>query len=173
MRPALARPVFAGLALTLGACASSPDAIAKIASRSAGSVVGSAVFVADGDAVTMTLAVEGLTPGLHGIHMHEKGDCSAADGTSAGPHWNPSKSAHGNPSGDAHHAGDMGNLTAAADGRATLTFTNADWTLGSETSSTTDVIGRAIIVHGSPDDFSQPAGNAGPRLGCGVVVLAE
>ena len=161
------------LALTLAACASSPDAIAKIESRSAGSVVGSAVFVADGDGVTMTLAVEGLTPGLHGIHMHEKGDCSAADGTSAGPHWNPSKSAHGDPGGEAHHAGDMGNLTAGTDGRATLTFTNTDWTLGAESSTTTEVIGRAIIVHASPDDFSQPAGNAGARLGCGVVVVAE
>ena len=161
------------LALTLAACASSPDAIAKIESRSAGSVVGSAVFVADGDGVTMTLAVEGLTPGLHGIHMHEKGDCSAADGTSAGPHRNPSKSAHGDPGGEAHHAGDMGNLTAGTDGRATLTFTNTDWTLGAESSTTTEVIGRAIIVHASPDDFSQPAGNAGARLGCGVVVVAE
>ena len=170
MRVTLAPTAFA---LTLAACASSPDAIAKIESRSAGSVVGSAVFLADGDGVTMTLAVEGLTPGLHGIHMHEKGDCSAADGTSAGPHWNPSKSAHGDPGGEAHHAGDMGNLTAGTDGRATLTFTNTDWTLGAESSTTTEVIGRAIIVHASPDDFSQPAGNAGARLGCGVVVAAE
>lgn len=167
------RPALAAAALTLAACASSPDAIAKIQSRSAGAVVGSAVFVAEGEGVTMTLAVEGLTPGLHGIHMHEKGDCSAADGTSAGPHWNPSKSAHGDPGGAAHHAGDMGNLTAGTDGRATLTFTNPDWTLGAESSTTSEVIGRAIIVHASPDDFSQPAGNAGARLGCGVVVVAE
>jgi Cu-Zn family superoxide dismutase len=167
------RPALAAAALTLAACASSPDAIAKIQSRSAGAVVGSAVFVAEGEGVTMTLAVEGLTPGLHGIHMHEKGDCSAADGTSAGPHWNPSKSAHGDPGGAAHHAGDMGNLTAGTDGRATLTFTNTDWTLGAESSTTSEVIGRAIIVHASPDDFSQPAGNAGARLGCGVVVVAE
>ncbi len=159
--------------LLLVACSGGAEAVAKIDPRSGSSVIGSAVFQVSGDVVTMKLAVEGITPGPHGIHMHEKGDCSAADAMSAGPHWNPESAMHGSPTAGSHHAGDMGNLEADASGFASLTFSNPAWTLGSETSTAADVVGRAIIIHASPDDFSQPAGNAGSRIACGVVVGAE
>lgn len=159
--------------LLLVACEGGAEAVAKIDPRSGSSVIGSAVFQLDGEVVTMELAAEGLTPGSHAIHMHQNGDCSAADAMSAGPHWNPDGAMHGAPTAASHHAGDMGNLEADASGFASLTFSNPAWTLGSETSTQADVVGRAIIIHANIDDFSQPAGNAGSRVACGVVVGAQ
>jgi Cu-Zn family superoxide dismutase len=95
------------------------------------------------------------------------GDCSAADGSSAGGHWNPAMNNHGMP-GAASHLGDLGNFTVAADGTGTLEISNPAWTIGD--GAATDVVGKAIIVHGAPDDFTtQPTGNAGARIGCGVI----
>lgn len=168
---ALLAPALLAVATT--ACGGGADAIAHLEPRSGSSIVGSAVFTLDGDAVTMNLSIEGATPGSHGIHIHEKGDCSAADGTSAGPHWNPSAAMHGSPTAESHHAGDMGNLEVGTDGRASLSHTDPAWTIGSETSTASEVVGRAIIIHAVVDDFSQPAGNAGARSACGVVTLAE
>lgn len=164
---------LAPVVLLLCACGGGADAIALIAPRSGSVVQGSAVFALDGESVTLNLAIEGALPGKRGIHLHEKGDCTAPDGMSAGPHWNPTGEMHGDPSAEAHHAGDLGNLDVDAQGRATLTYTTTEWTIGSETSTATDVLGRAIIIHGNADEFTQPAGNAGPRVGCGVVTAAE
>lgn len=159
--------------LTLTACSSKPTATARIEARSGSQVVGSAIFTVDGNTVTMEVGVEKAPPGEHGLHLHQTGDCSAADATSAGGHWNPAAAAHGDPAGAAHHAGDMGNLTVGADGRGRLSFSTTAWTYKSTTSTTTEFLGRALILHANKDDFSQPAGNAGMRIGCGVIVADQ
>jgi Cu-Zn family superoxide dismutase len=111
--------------------------------------------------------VSGLTPGLHGFHVHEKGNCTAPDGSSAGPHFNPHNSVHGGPDAPQRHGGDLGNLKADASGTAVYRAEIRGISLGAGDDS---VIGRAVIVHANPDDFqTQPAGNAGARLACGLI----
>ena len=141
-------------------------ATATIEARSGSKVSGTADFVPSGDKVKVTVKLEGLTPGKHGFHLHEKGDCSAPDATSAGPHWNPHGKEHGGPGAAARHAGDFGNVVAGPDGKAELSIETSDFALAGPTS----VLNRAVVVHEKEDDLkSQPAGNAGARIGCGVV----
>ena len=121
-----------------------------------------------GDKIRVVAEVNGLTPGAHGFHIHEKGDCSAPDGTSAGGHFNPGARPHGNPEHADHHAGDMPQLIANAAGVATLTAYLDGVSLGDEANG---IVGRSVIVHAAPDDFkTQPTGNSGARLACGVIV---
>jgi Cu-Zn family superoxide dismutase len=144
-------------------------AIARIEAKSGSHVAGAANFSSGGGKVTMAVKVTGLTPGAHAIHLHEKGDCSDPEAKLAGPHWNPSSEAHGRWGQAAFHHGDIGNLEANAQGEATLTFTTDLWTIGGPAAS--DILGRAVVVHEKADDFqTQPTGNAGGRVGCGVVV---
>jgi len=112
--------------------------------------------------------VSGLKPGAeHGIHVHEKGDCASADGTSAGGHFNPDGKPHG-PQNAAHHAGDMPALKADANGVADAKFMLHGVSLSGGPS---DIANRAVIVHANPDDYkTQPTGNSGARVACGVVV---
>jgi len=131
-------------------------------------LAGSARFSGAAGSVSLTINLTGAPPGQHGVHIHETGDCSAADAMSAGGHWNPGMHMHGQNS-PTSHLGDLGNLTVAADGTGTLTVSNAGWQVGTGTPN--DVVGKAIVVHGMPDDLaSQPAGNSGPRIGCGVIM---
>lgn len=129
---------------------------------------------------TMTLRAEaggvrirgeltGLKPDSeHGFHIHENGDCSAPDATSAGGHFDPTAQPHGSMGADAHHAGDMPNLHANAEGVADVNVLVNDISL--DAGSGGNVVGRALIVHEQPDDYkSQPSGNAGPRIACGVI----
>ena len=145
-----------------------PAATATIEARSGSQVTGTADFIQLPDGRTrVVLNLTGLTPGPHGVHLHEVGDCSAEDATSAGPHWNPTSQAHGGPGAPEHHAGDFGNVIAGDDGEATMVLETDDFTVEGENS----VLGKAIVVHGAADDLtSQPAGNSGPRVGCGVIV---
>lgn len=130
---------------------------------------GTAVFTQNGDEVTLQVDLEGLTPGDHAIHVHEKGDCSAPDAKSAGGHWNPAGTEHGKFDVEAFHMGDIGNLTANEEGKASLTFSTDKWCLDCE-DEMQNLMGRALIVHESADDFtSQPTGNAGGRIGCLVI----
>jgi Cu-Zn family superoxide dismutase len=114
----------------------------------------------------------GAAPGLHGFHIHEFGDC-ADGGNAAGGHYNPQSTQHGNLVTEgftAAHAGDLGNIKVAEDGTAAWLYTLSGLTLsGSEH----PVAGRAFIVHANPDDFGQPAGNAGSRIGCGAIFLVK
>lgn len=104
----------------------------------------------------------------HAIHVHERGDCSAADGSSAGGHFNPTNALHGRAGQGPHHVGDMDNLRADANGVAQVDIHLRGVVLGG--GAPVDVLGRAIIVHAAPDDYSsQPSGNAGARIGCGVI----
>jgi Cu-Zn family superoxide dismutase len=150
------------------ALAKGETATATLESRSDSKVTGKATFNEKNGRVLMKVVVEGLTPGKHAIHLHENGDCSAPDATSAGGHWNPTSELHGQWAHGSFHHGDIGNLVANAQGKAEIHFATDKWTIGDGTA--TDVVGHSIIVHAKEDDFTtQPTGNAGGRLACGVI----
>jgi Cu-Zn family superoxide dismutase len=144
-------------------------ATANLAPASGSLVSGKLMLMPMADGVHITGEIGGLGTGMtHAIHVHEKGDCSAADASSAGGHFNPTASAHGRASMPVHHAGDMDNIVASADGVAQIDIHLAGVTLGGGAAN--DIANRAIVVHASPDDYtSQPAGNAGARVACGVI----
>ena len=120
--------------------------------------------------VAITAELEGLNPGQqHAMHVHEFGDCSAADGASAGGHFNPEGHEHGLPDKEKRHAGDFGNLTADAAGKAKLSLTVNNLTV----SKWNGIAGRSVIVHAKADDGGQPTGNAGGRAACGVIGVAK
>src|SRR5579862_6599705 len=145
-------------------------AVAVLSPTKGNSVAGEVTFTKVDGGIKIVADVTGLTPGEHGFHIHEFGDCSAPDGTSAGGHFNPHHMQHGGPEAAVRHAGDFGNLDAGADGKAhyervdsTISFDGAD-----------SIIGHAIIVHASADDLkTQPTGNAGARVACGAIGVAK
>lgn len=149
--------------------APAPEAVAQVAPTQGNTVTGSLALAQSAEGVHITGTVQGLKPDAEfGFHVHEKGDCSAPDGSSAGGHFNPTQAQHGNPSGGAHHAGDMMNIRSNAEGVAQVDTTAAGTTLHGD--STTDVMGKAIVVHEGPDDYAtQPSGNSGKRVACGVI----
>jgi len=133
-------------------------------------VSGTVTFTQGADAVTVQIDLTGLPPeSTHGFHVHETGDCSAPDGTSAGGHYSPRGHDHALPEADARHAGDMGNLVADANGEVqdSRTFT----VFSVSQADPPPVSGRAVIVHADEDDGGQPTGNAGARIACGVIEL--
>ena len=163
---------FASCALLLSACATmeneGPAATAMMRPASGSQVNGSVKFTQVGSRVRVSGQIAGLSPGLHGFHIHEKGDCSAADATSAGAHFNPAGMKHGGPGSAVHHAGDLGNIKADDYGNATISVL-ADGVSVSKGQSDS-VIGRGLIVHAAPDDEkTDPTGNAGGRIACGVI----
>jgi Cu-Zn family superoxide dismutase len=115
--------------------------------------------------------VQGLKPDSEfGFHFHEKGDCSAPDATSAGAHFNPTNQQHGSPQGQPHHAGDMLNVKSDAQGVAEVSIDNADVSL--HTGQPNDVVGKALVMHAKPDDYkTQPSGDSGDRIACGVIAV--
>ena len=127
-------------------------------------------FAKDGNGVRITANIEGLSPGPHGFHIHEFGDCSSPDAASAGGHFNPSDMPHGGPKAEMRHAGDLGNLEAGEDGLARLEVTDNVLSLEGPKS----IIGRSVIVHAQADDLkTQPAGAAGARVACGVIGVVK
>ncbi len=184
-------PLFAAIAvLGLGACQpqDTTPAPAPTAEAEPAAVVARATLAPLGDSqvsgqVEFTVVdgrlhasgqVSGLQPDSeHGFHIHEKGDCSAADGSSAGGHFNPAQVEHGSVTGEVHHGGDMPNIAADAQGNARIDGpVSANVNVGN--GDDFDIIGRGLIVHADPDDYtSQPTGNAGGRLACAVIERAE
>lgn len=142
---------------------------ASLAPTEGSSVAGKVEFTAVDGGIRVTGEITGLPAGgQHGFHVHENGDCSAPDGTSAGGHFNPASSAHGRVGEGEHHAGDSDNLSANDQGVAAVDNLLRGATLGD--GAPTDIVGRAMIVHADPDDYAtQPTGNAGARLACGVI----
>lgn len=119
-----------------------------------------------GDGLRITIDMSGLTPGPHGFHIHENGDCSAPDASSAGGHFNPDSMPHGAPDARQRHVGDFGNLEADSSGKAHAVFTADRLSLAAENA----VIGRAVVVHAQIDDLTtQPSGNSGTPAACGVI----
>ena len=165
--------VLAAVSVLLAAsCASmtkGPTATASLASTSGSSASGTVSFTQVGDdQIEVKVQLAGVPQGVHGFHIHEKGDCGD-NGNAAGGHFNPSGEPHADPGAAAHHAGDFGNVTAAPDGTVSATFITRSITLGSAANS---AVGRAVILHANPDDLTtQPTGNAGARIACGVVQL--
>ena len=176
----IALTLLIGMCLALAGCDSDDDetlqqeAIAVISPTAAGgsSVTGEAVFMQDGDDIMLTVDIRNASPGLHAVHIHETGDCSAPDGTSAGGHWNPTSEDHGRWGDESFHLGDLGNIPVGNDGTGYVERTTDLWEM--DTGSDLDIVGKAIIVHAGEDDFkSQPSGAAGGRIGCGVIQLVE
>ena len=179
----------AATAVFLTACGSAPkkpagpniptlstakQATANLASASGSLVSGKVTLVPMGaGGVHLTGTVGGLPANsTHGFHIHEKGDCSAVDGSSAGPHFNPFTSVHGRASAGDHHSGDMDNVVSNAEGVVQLNVHVGGVTLGG--GAVNDIAGRALVVHATADDYtSQPAGNAGARVACGVINVTQ
>ncbi len=145
------------------------EAVAQVAATQGNTVTGSVALDTSPQGVHITGSIQGLKPDAEfGFHVHEKGDCSAPDGSSAGGHFNPTQAQHGNPTGSTHHAGDMPNIKSNAEGVAQVDTTAAGTTLHGE--AATDIMGKAIVVHEGPDDYTtQPSGNSGKRVACGVI----
>ena len=139
-------------------------------SKSNTATTGTATFVEKNGIVTFVAKLTGLKPGVHAIHIHEKSDCSAADGSSAGGHWNPTFKKHGKW-GDAEcHKGDIGNFTADEKGNGTISLSTNEWCIGCG-DATKDILGKGLIVHAGTDDFvTQPSGNAGARVACSAII---
>jgi superoxide dismutase, Cu-Zn family len=149
-----------------GGSGGSENAVADLKPASGSSVAGVVVLTAKDGKVEVHVKASGLAPGDHGFHVHEKGDCSAPDASSAGGHFNPASVEHGAPEATPHHAGDFGNLTADASGNVDKSMTVDFLMLGGPNSA----IGKAFIIHEKPDDMkTQPTGNAGARVACGVI----
>lgn len=133
-------------------------------------VTGTVKFTRTETGVRIVADVSGLSEGKHGFHIHELGDCTAPDGTSAGGHYNPTGEKHGGPDDAERHVGDLGNIMADADGNAGYERVDNVIELNGEHS----IIGRAVIIHAGEDDLeSQPTGAAGARLACGVIGIAK
>jgi Cu-Zn family superoxide dismutase len=149
------------------------EGAAQIAPTQGNTVTGSVALSTSSEGVHITGSIQGLKPNAEfGFHVHEKGDCSAPDGSSAGGHFNPTQAEHGNPSsGTHHHAGDMLNIKSNGEGVAQVDTTAAGTTLHGNPA--TDIMGKAIVVHEGPDDYTtQPSGNSGKRVACGVIGAA-
>ena len=170
--PAEAAPAAAPTAQS-AAQSTAKSATVNLASASGSLVSGKLTVVPMGNGVHLTGEVGGLSPGsTHAIHIHEKGDCSAADASSAGGHFNPAAQPHGKVGSGAHHGGDMDNLVANAEGVAQVNAHAEGVTLGGGAAN--DVAGKAVIVHAAADDYrTQPTGNAGGRVACGVITVTR
>lgn len=164
--------VVAALSISTGLFAAKRELFARteLQPKSGSQTTGTVEFFKVGNAIVIEAKVVSLAAGEHGIHVHEKGDCSAADASSAGGHFNPTAHTHAGPKDKVHHVGDFGNLTATQDGKGTLTLT----VKGEDAKVLTDqVVGTSVVVHEKKDDLrTQPSGDSGSRIACGVVVKA-
>jgi Cu-Zn family superoxide dismutase len=150
--------------------AAAPVAVAVLAPTRGNTAAGTVYFSQDGSQVRLSGRITGLVANQeHGFHVHEKGDCSSGDGMSAGGHLNPNAKPHG-PPGAEHHAGDLPSVKADASGAAEVRGSVVGTVVGS---GAADLAGKALIVHVAPDDYtSQPAGNSGARIACGLIAPA-
>jgi Cu-Zn family superoxide dismutase len=142
-------------------------AMAVLSPASGSSVHGTVYFIRESEnKIRVEASVSGLTPGKHGFHIHEKGDCAAPDASSAGGHFNPTGMQHGGPGQHNRHVGDFGNIEADSSGNAKYSANFTDLTI----EGTASIIDKAVIVHAKADDLkTQPSGDAGGRVACGVI----
>jgi len=147
-------------------------AMATLMPASNSKLSGKVMFTQKDGKVMMEAEIMGLTEGEHAIHIHEKGNCSSADGKSAGGHWNPTDQPHGKWGDDkGFHSGDIGNFKTDANGKGMISMSTDMWCIGCDDEKK-NIVGKAIIVHDGMDDFtSQPSGAAGTRMGCGAIEM--
>lgn len=146
-------------------------AVANISAKNGSEIAGTITFTETDGKVTMTANISGLESGNHAIHIHALGDCSAEDGSSAGGHWNPTNEDHGKWGVAPFHIGDIGNIKADSNGKGTISRETDLWCINCDDEAK-NIVGKAIIIHEGPDDFSsQPSGAAGDRIGCGEIKL--
>jgi superoxide dismutase, Cu-Zn family len=163
---------LAAASALLAGCQTTPDeplrATAALQPTKGSKVFGEATFEQVGNKVRVIVFAQNLKPGQeHGFHIHEAGDCSSGDGMSAKGHFNPHGKPHGDPKSSERHAGDLPSLVAEKNGRAKLDVTVDGISIGSGPGN---IVGRGLIIHADPDDYkTQPTGNAGARLACGVI----
>jgi superoxide dismutase, Cu-Zn family len=163
---------MAAIAAALAACQTTPDeprrATAALQPTKGSKAFGEATFEQAGDKVRVIVFAQGLRPEReHGFHIHEAGDCSSGDGMSAKGHFNPHGKPHGNPASAERHAGDLPSLKAGKDGRAKIDVAVDAISIGGGPGN---IVGRGLIIHADPDDYkTQPTGNAGTRIACGVI----
>lgn len=144
------------------------NATAELTAISGSRVNGTLRFIQHDDShVLIRGRVTGLAPGKHGFHIHVNGNCDSPDGMSAGGHYAPAGGRHGAPSGQEHHLGDLGNIEADRDGVADVNVDVPGMSLA--LIGLNSIIDRAVIIHAKEDDFSDPAGNSGIRVACGVI----
>ncbi|MGD9810031.1 MAG: superoxide dismutase family protein [Sphingobium sp.] len=170
------RALYAPLVMTLLAAASAhamqagPSAHADILDAS-GTKVGAAHLTQQGDDIAVSLSVTGISPGLHGAHIHTTGTCDAPGFAGAQGHWNPAGAHHGLKNPEGHHSGDMPNIDVDADGKGALDFTIANASITGGDTPLLDADGAALVIHAGPDDMmSDPSGNSGGRIACGVIM---
>jgi superoxide dismutase, Cu-Zn family len=169
--PETPAPEASGEAPTAGAQAAAGEAPRSVdvalQAKSGSSLSGSATLTETPEGVKVELRVEQAPPGEHGAHVHEKGDCSAPDGASAGGHFNPSSTPHALPTNEPRHLGDLGNIDVGPDGSGKIEIVAPGANLKPDDPNS--FLGKAIIVHEKKDDGGQPTGNAGGRIGCGEI----
>ena len=148
------------------------EIIVQFEPKSGSKAVGKLMFIEVDGVVSLAAKFQGLTPGMHAIHIHEKADCSSIDGKSAGGHWNPTFKNHGKWGDEGgYHKGDIGNFEIDESGDGKIIMETNEWCIGCE-DDTKNILGKAIIVHQGTDDFtSQPSGAAGARIICGGIIL--
>jgi Cu-Zn family superoxide dismutase len=162
--------ILATLLLPTLAAAEIPLAARAILKNAKGGTVGTALLVAEGDGVSILLQVHDLPAGKHAFHVHAVGKCDPPDFQSAGPHFNPAGKKHGAKNPEGHHMGDLPNVEVGANGKGEAKSFVAGATLTAEGSTLVGPQGTSLVVHEKPDDeMTDPAGNAGPRIACGVV----
>jgi len=139
--------------------------------KSDSNVKGEVIFTEDDGEVDMVAVLSGLSEGEHAIHIHQTADCTAADGSSAGGHWNPTNEPHGKwGASEGYHKGDIGNFTADAEGNAKVEFSTDEWCIGCDNENK-NILGKGVIVHQGVDDYtSQPSGDAGARVSCAGII---
>ncbi|MDQ8204002.1 superoxide dismutase family protein [Pelagicoccus sp. SDUM812003] len=146
-------------------------AVAQLSPTEGSEVEGEVTFVEEAHGIRVIADVRNLTvDSKHGFHIHENGDCSAPDASSAGGHFNPGGHPHGGPDDEKRHVGDLGNLQTTESGGAMYVRVDSELSFDGESS----IIGKSVIVHAGQDDLrSQPTGDAGPRLACGVIKWSD
>lgn len=165
--------ITAALVAIASGCASTPQldavATATLEPRSGSQVRGTVTFTQAGaDIVRVSGEISGHTQGPKGIHIHDKGDCSDAQAMSAGGHFNPGQHKHGGPYEPVRHAGDLGNITFNDKGVAKFSFVLGGISVSNSTAD--GIIGRALVVHAASDDLTtDPTGNSGGRVACGII----